>query len=439
MNILALVPSDGSLTVKATNIFFVLLLIQFPIVIWLYSSSTDTSLGYSYTSEYYSNLEKELIGQAWIEIQNRPNQEEKVENGSMKIIKELAKSFVRKLEFNQDGIVDESEFKSVIYYFINFIDPEFEPKERKTPKIDNTLPESLEYHSYDQSLPICPDIPPTLVGYLNIDFVHEALSYPQIVEKNTFLKPGGRFTPSHCQPLNRVAIVIPYRNRDEHLRYFLEYMHKILQRQELEYQIFVINQVGNDPFNRAKLLNVGFIEALKLYDWDCFVFHDVDLVLENDKLLYRCPELPRHMSVAVDKFNYRLPYFSIFGGITSLSTDHMVALNGYSNQYWGWGGEDDDMYQRIKWANYKISRPQPKLARYKMIKHVNEKKNAPNMNRFNLLKHVLDRMPTDGVNSLNYKVESVDLLETHTMVNVDLLYEPSIATGTAKIKMPGFT
>lgn len=41
--------------------------------------------------------------------------------------------------------------------------------------------------------------------------------------------------------------------------------------------------------------------------------------------------------------------------------------------------------------------------------------------------------------SLNYNVESVDLLETHTMVNVDLLYEPSIATGTAKIKMPGFT
>ena len=59
-------------------------------------------------------------------------------------------------------------------------------------------------------------------------------------------------------------------------------MHKILQRQELEYQIFVINQVGNDPFNRAKLLNVGFIEALKLYDWDCFVFHDVDLGKNKD-------------------------------------------------------------------------------------------------------------------------------------------------------------
>ena len=61
-------------------------------------------------------------------------------------------------------------------------------------------------------------------------------------------------------------------------------MHKILQRQELEYQIFVINQVGNDPFNRAKLLNVGFIEALKLYDWDCFVFHDVDLGKINSSI-----------------------------------------------------------------------------------------------------------------------------------------------------------
>merc|ERR1711937_332049 len=100
----------------------------------------------------------------------------------MKIIKEMAKAFVRKLEINQDGITDESEFKSVIYYFINFIDPEFEPKERKAPKIDNTLPESAEYHSYDPSLPICPDIPPKLVGYLNIDFNHEALPYDQIKE-----------------------------------------------------------------------------------------------------------------------------------------------------------------------------------------------------------------------------------------------------------------
>lgn len=62
--------------------------------------------------------------------------------------------------------------------------------------------------------------------------------------------------------------------------------------------------VGNGPFNRGKLLNVGFTEALKLRDFDCFIFHDVDLIPEDDRNLYTCPEQPRHMSVAVDKFHY---------------------------------------------------------------------------------------------------------------------------------------
>jgi hypothetical protein len=53
------------------------------------------------------------------------------------------------------------------------------------------------------------------------------------------------------------------------------------------------------------LMNVGFNEALKLRDFDCFFFHDVDLIPENDRNIYSCPDQPRHMSVAIDKFNYR--------------------------------------------------------------------------------------------------------------------------------------
>lgn len=59
------------------------------------------------------------------------------------------------------------------------------------------------------------------------------------------------------------------------------------------------------PFNRALLLNVGFLEANKVHDYQCYVFHDVDLIPENDHNMYSCPEQPRHMSVAVDKMNYR--------------------------------------------------------------------------------------------------------------------------------------
>jgi len=55
-------------------------------------------------------------------------------------------------------------------------------------------------------------------------------------------------------------------------------------------------------------MNVGYVEALKEKIFDCFIFHDVDLLPEDDRNLYTCPEQPRHMSVAVDKFKYRYNY-----------------------------------------------------------------------------------------------------------------------------------
>ena len=45
------------------------------------------------------------------------------------------------------------------------------------------------------------------------------------------------------------------------------------------------------------LFNVGYAEASKERDWDCYIFHDVDLLPEDDRNLYTCPETPRHMSV----------------------------------------------------------------------------------------------------------------------------------------------
>ena len=41
----------------------------------------------------------------------------------------------------------------------------------------------------------------------------------------------------------------------------------------------------------------------------------------------------------------------------------MQQLNGFSNQYWGWGGEDDDMSKRIKAANLTITRYKMDIAR----------------------------------------------------------------------------
>lgn len=44
---------------------------------------------------------------------------------------------------------------------------------------------------------------------------------------------------------------------------------------------------------------------MKEDSYDCFVFHDVDLLPENDRLLYTCDKTPKHLSVAIDKYNYK--------------------------------------------------------------------------------------------------------------------------------------
>ena len=101
---------------------------------------------------------------------------------------------------------------------------------------------------------------------------------------------------------------MPFRDREEHLRTFLLHMHSFLPRQQVDYKIFIVEQVGNGTFNRAMLFNVGVAEALKGYDFQCFIFHDVDLLPEDARNLYTCPVQPRHMSVAVNTFDYKLLY-----------------------------------------------------------------------------------------------------------------------------------
>ncbi|CAN7937159.1 unnamed protein product, partial [Ixodes hexagonus] len=185
---------------------------------------------------------------------------------------------------------------------------------------------------------------PFSVGRLNISL--EAPSYEEMEKKFTHIMKGGRFKPTNCRARHRVAILVPYRNRPGQLPVFLYNMHQMLPRQQIDYGIFVIEQTQEGRFNRAKLLNIGYLESRALYDYDCFIFHDVDLIPEDDRNLYTCPDQPRHMSVAMSTKNYKLSYPGYFGGVSALSKKHMQLVNGFSNAYWGWGGEDDDMSDR---------------------------------------------------------------------------------------------
>jgi len=73
----------------------------------------------------------------------------------------------------------------------------------------------------------------------------ELLHIGELELRQTELSPGGSWAPRSCQPRHRVAVIIPFRDREEHLRTLLNILHPMLQHQMLHYTIFVIEQVAN--------------------------------------------------------------------------------------------------------------------------------------------------------------------------------------------------
>lgn len=265
---------------------------------------------------------------------------------------------------------------------------------------------------------LCPVVPPKLVGNLATYTTAPNLTY--IVDLNPGLETGGHYLPPNCRARSKVALIVPYRDREEHLRLLLHNLHPFLIRQQLDYFILVVELAQPSNFNRGMLLNIGSVEALGLRDVECFVFHDVDLVPENDHNLYTCPDMPRHLSAAIDKFGYKLPYQNILGGVTAIRRDHLFKINGYSNLYFGWGGEDDDLASRVYGSGLNITRYAMNIARYRMIKHDRDHKNEPNPKRFSLLKYWQLRHKTDGLNSLQYEVEKMEFRPGYTWLLVSI-------------------
>ncbi|KAI3378171.1 hypothetical protein SNEBB_004832 [Seison nebaliae] len=159
---------------------------------------------------------------------------------------------------------------------------------------------------------------------------------------------NGSYTPRHCQALQRVALIIPYRDREKHLEIFLHHIHQFLQKQSINYVIVLVEQIDRHMFNRGSLLNVGVIEAVKMDpSISCIIFHDVDLLPLRLSNFYNCLDQPIHMSSAIDVLHYKLPYQTLLGGVSSFPVNVVFAVNGFANIYWGWGAEDDDLSQRV--------------------------------------------------------------------------------------------
>ena len=169
-----------------------------------------------------------------------------------------------------------------------------------------------------------------------------------VIAQQHILGPGGTWHPTLCQARLKMLIIIPFRERWSQLRAFLAHMHPVLQLQQLDYRILVVEQVHRDLdqtylntiaalivwicklwlqfvfllqlfdfvlpfqqepllFNKAALMNAGFKEAmLRRWKFDCVMFHDVDLVLEDDRNLIKCGKRFFHYGAYIDRCNYEL-------------------------------------------------------------------------------------------------------------------------------------
>ncbi|CAF0768014.1 unnamed protein product [Didymodactylos carnosus] len=188
---------------------------------------------------------------------------------------------------------------------------------------------------------------------------------------------------------------------------------------QAETRLAVIISYHNNSFNHAILSNIGYIESTKLYNYTCFIFHDVDLLPEDDRNLYTCGDKPRHLSVAIDKFNYELWWPGLFGGVTAFRRQDFINVNGFATIYQGWGGEDDDMYSRVMNRLKNITRPPMDVGRYKMIRNRGHVAGDPNPHRHEILKSNYS-YSLDGLNTTEYQLNEIKFYKLFVLINVTL-------------------
>jgi hypothetical protein len=94
---------------------------------------------------------------------------------------------------------------------------------------------------------------------------------------------------------------------------------------------------------------------------DYIAWHDVDM-LPYTKHLETLPdysypeETPTHIATRLSKYAYGIGYDQYFGGVVLFTKEQVERTNGYSNEYWDWGQEDDDLFWRCHLEGYSTHR-----------------------------------------------------------------------------------
>jgi predicted glycosyltransferase involved in capsule biosynthesis len=208
----------------------------------------------------------------------------------------------------------------------------------------------------------------------------------------------------------KLCVVIPYRDRESHLKGLLPRLKESIEKDSIPYQILVVEQEHGKMFNRGMMKNIGGKWALEnKFDYVCF--HDVDMVPVPTQVDYSYEDFSVHLAVEVQQFGYKLPYPTFFGGVLHIPVKDFEKTNGYNNNYWSWGAEDDDFFERCNLNGIRTSR---KNCRFDSFDHIRDyipteyTKNIETLNKFRT-----DPMShkESGLNNLSFDIVSEQNLE----------------------------
>lgn len=154
---------------------------------------------------------------------------------------------------------------------------------------------------------------------------------------------------------HKLGICIPYRNRKEHLDKLIPHLSKYLIEKGINHSFYVGHQVDDKLFNRGAMKNIAAHHAFE-DGCDYVAWHDVDMLAEDkDGLIcdYSYPKTsPIHIATKLSKYSYGLGYDQYFGGVVLFTKEQAYQTNGYSNDYWDWGQEDDDLFYRCHFEGF---------------------------------------------------------------------------------------
>ena len=143
----------------------------------------------------------------------------------------------------------------------------------------------------------------------------------------------------------KLGVCVPYRNREEHLNQFVPRVGKHLKEQGIDFQMYFCHQVDDKLFNRGATKNIAAKHAFE-EGCDYVVWHDIDMIPEPGADYSYPKDNPIHLATRISQMDYRLKYHEYFGGAVLFTKEQVEATNGYSNDYWDWGMEDDDLFWR---------------------------------------------------------------------------------------------